>query len=67
MLTFYNAIANDGMMVKPTLKTGEVEIINPQIASMSNIKVMQTILEHVVSQGLGKNAGSPFFAWESRI
>ena len=33
MLTFYNAIANDGKMVKPTLKTGMVEIINPQIAS----------------------------------
>lgn len=32
MLTFYNAIANDGKMVKPTLKTGKVEIINPQIA-----------------------------------
>ena len=31
MLTFYNAIANDGKMVKPTLKTGEIEIINPQI------------------------------------
>ncbi len=61
MLTFYNAIANDGKMVKPTQKTGEIEIINPQIASKSNIKTMQTILEHVVSQGLGKKAGSPFF------
>ena len=46
MLTFYNAIANDGKMVKPTLKTGEV------------IKKMQVILEHVVSQGLGRKAGS---------
>ena len=61
MLTFYNAIANDGKMVKPTLKTGEIEIINPQIASKSNIKIMQTILDHVVSQGLGKKAGSLFF------
>ena len=59
MLTFYNAIANDGKMVKPTLKTGEIEIINPQIVSKSNIKMMQVILEHVVSQGLGKKAGSP--------
>ena len=59
MLTFYNAIANDGKMVKPTLKTGEVEIINPQIASKDNIKKMQVILEHVVSQGLGMRAGSP--------
>ena len=59
MLTFYNAIANDGKMVKPTLKTGEIEIINPQIASKDNIKKMQVILDHVVSQGLGKKAGSP--------
>lgn len=58
MLTFYNAVANDGKMVKPTLKTGEVEVINPQIASTANINVMKTILEHVVSQGLGKKAGT---------
>lgn len=60
MLTFYNAIANDGKMVKPTLKTGLVEIINPQIASKANIDSMQVALEHVVSRGLGKKAGSPF-------
>ena len=59
ILTFYNAIANDGKMVKPTLKTGEIEIINPQIASKDNIKKMQVILERVVSQGLGRKAGSP--------
>ena len=59
MLTFYNAIANDGKMVKPTLKTGEIEISNPQIASKANIKKMQVVLEHVVSQGLGRKAGTP--------
>lgn len=59
MLTFYNAIANGGKMVKPTLKTGEIEIINPQIASKDNIKVMQEVLDHVVSQGLGRKAGTP--------
>ena len=59
MLTFYNAIANGGKMVKPTLKTGEIEIINPQIASKANIKVMQEVLDHVVSQGLGRKAGTP--------
>ena len=59
MLTFYNAIANDSKMVKPTLKTGEIEILNPQIASKDNIKKMQVILEHVVSQGLGRKAGTP--------
>ena len=59
MLTFYNAIANNGKMVKPTLKTGEIEIINPQIASKANIDSMQVVLEHVVSQGLGRKAGTP--------
>ena len=59
MLTFYNAIANNGKMVKPTLKTGEIEIINPQIAGKANIDSMQMVLEHVVSQGLGKKAGTP--------
>jgi len=59
MLTFYNAIANGGKMVKPTLKTGEIEIINPQIASKANIDSMQVVLEHVVSQGLGARAGTP--------
>lgn len=59
MLTFYNAIANNGKMVKPMLKTGEIEIINPQIASKANIKKMQVVLEHVVSQGLGRKAGTP--------
>ena len=61
MLTFYNAIANNGKMVKPTLKTGEIEIINPQIASKANIDSMQVVLEHVVSQGLGRKAGTPLF------
>ena len=59
MLTFYNAIANGGKMVKPTLKTGEIEIINPQIASKANIDSMQVVLDHVVSQGLGRKAGTP--------
>ncbi len=58
MLTFYNAIANDGKMVKPTLKVGKVEVINPQIARKWNVDSMQVILEHVVSRGLGKKAGT---------
>lgn len=62
MLTFYNAIANGGKMVKPTLKTGEIEIINPQIASKANIDSMQVALEHVVSQGLGRKAGTPILS-----
>ena len=58
MLTFYNAIANNGKMVKPTLMPGTAEVVNEQIAKKENIALMQQTLEHVVSQGLGHKAGS---------
>ena len=58
MLCFYNAIANNGKMVKPTLIPGNTEVINEQIAKSENVTSMQQTLEHVVSQGVGRNAGS---------
>ena len=61
MLTFFNAIANNGKMVKPMLRKGKTEVINNQIAKRENIALMQQALEHVVSQGLGKRAGSILF------
>ncbi len=71
-LTFYNAIANNGRMVKPRFVTAAVkdgvvidefptEVIKEQIAKPATIKTMQTVLRHVVSQGLGKKAGSRLF------
>ncbi len=71
-LTFYNAIANDGRMMQPRfvkqiVKDGEVlmefepVVLREHIAKPTTIKTMQTILEQVVSQGLGKKAGSPSF------
>lgn len=57
-LTFYNAIANGGKMVKPTLREGETEVINEQIASKENIAEIQKALYHVVSEGLAKPAGT---------
>ena len=58
MLTFYNAIANEGKMVKPTLYKGETEVINPQVASKANIDSLQMALVKVVTEGLGKPAQS---------
>ena len=58
MLTFYNAIANEGKMVKPLLYKGETEVINPQIASKANIDSLQMALVKVVTEGLGKPAQS---------
>ena len=71
-LAFYNAIANNGVMVKPKfvkaiVKDGQVieeiptEVLNPAIASSKTIEQIQVILEKVVSQGLGKPAGSKQF------
>ena len=71
-LTFYNAIANGGKMmaprfVKAVMKDGEVikefepMVLRERIAKESTIKKITTILEHVVSQGLGKKAGSQSF------
>ena len=71
-LTFYNAIANNGVMVKPKfvksiVKDGQVieeiptEVLNSAIASPKTIEQIQTILEKVVSEGLGKPAGSKQF------
>ena len=71
-VAFYNAIANDGKMMQPRLvkqlvKDGQVikeyepVVLKEQIAKPKAIKTMQTILEHVVSQGLGKKAGSKSF------
>lgn len=71
-LAFYNAIANNGKMMRPRfvkqfLRDGEVvhetqpEVVIPQIAKPQTVTMMQTILEHVVSQGLGRKAGSRSF------
>ena len=58
MLTIYNAIANDGMMVKPTLKPREPEVINERIARQENINEMRWVLQKTVEEGLGKRAGT---------
>lgn len=55
-LTFYNAIANNGKMMKPTLTAGKHEVINNQIASQKSIANIQMALYHVVNDGLGKKA-----------
>ena len=63
ILTFYNAIANDGVMVRPKfvkalLRDGEViqeyptEVINPKICSDSTLSKIRVILRSVVKNGL---------------
>jgi len=67
-LTFYNAIANDGKMVKPRfieeiktidkpIKTFETKVINPQICSKGTIKKLQKLLQNVVEKKHGTGHG----------
>ena len=58
MLTFYNAIANSGKMVQPQLYKDSTTVINPQIASQTNIDSLKQALEYVVADGLGQPAKS---------
>lgn len=71
-VSFYNAIANNGTMMKPRfvskiVKDGETlvefppEVMKEHICKGKTLELMQTILRHVVSQGLGKQAGSKLF------
>lgn len=66
MLTFYNAIANDGKMVKPMFvkglsKHGKMtqrftpQVINPSIASATTIEQAHQLLKGVVERGTGRN------------
>ena len=68
-LTFYNAIANEGKMVKPKfvkaeMKDGQIirefptEVLVERICKPSTLADIQFCLNNVVSIGLGKKAGN---------
>ncbi|MBQ0084817.1 MAG: transpeptidase family protein [Prevotella sp.] len=70
-IAFYNAIANDGVMMKPrfvskVVKDGEVieefppEVLKKKICNKDALKKVQTMLTHVVSRGTGKPARSKY-------
>lgn len=72
-LTLYNAVANDGVMVKPlfvreikewnnSVKKYEPEIINPKIASDETLKKVRAVLENVVKRGTGSKLYSKDFS-----
>lgn len=65
-LTLYNAVANNGRMVKPMIvqrisrgnavkESFETEVINKQIASKKTIQQLQSLLEGVVENGTARN------------
>ena len=72
-LTFYNAIANDGEMVKPqfikeikewdvTIETFEKEVINSRVASQSTVDAVRAMMKNTVERGTAKNIYSPNFS-----
>jgi cell division protein FtsI (penicillin-binding protein 3) len=72
-LTFYNAIANDGVMVKPLfikeikawnrqVEVFDTEVTNESIASEKTLGEIQDILKHVVERGTGKSLYSENFS-----
>src|SRR5690554_2864168 len=72
-LTFYNAIANHGVMVKPRfvrevrewknkVTVYDTKIINPKICSDKTLGEVQEIMKNVVVRGTGKSLHSPYFS-----
>jgi len=72
-LTFYNAIANQGVMVKPRfikevrewknkVTVYDTKIINPKICSDKTLGEVQEIMKNVVVRGTGKSLHSPYFS-----
>ncbi len=65
-LAFYNAVANDGKLMKPmfvtevrdgisTKKKFKPQVINKKIASENTIDLAQSLLEGVIERGTGRN------------
>lgn len=72
-LTLYNAIANNGEMVKPifvseikewnkTIKKYNKQVINPKICSQETVKKVKAVLENVVKKGTGSKLYSQDFS-----
>lgn len=72
-LMFYNAVANNGIMVKPHFvkelrrhdkaeKIFETEVVHPKIASDETLRKLRKVMENVVIRGTATNIYSPNFS-----
>ena len=72
-LTYYNAVANNGEMVKPqfvseikewnnTIKKFDKQVINPKICSQETILKLKAVLENVVKRGTASKLYSKDFS-----
>jgi cell division protein FtsI (penicillin-binding protein 3) len=77
ILTMYNAVANNGVMVKPifvsevkewnkTIKKFNTEVINPKICSQETLGKVQAVLENVVKKGTGSKLYSKDFSMSGK-
>ncbi|XOD68757.1 MAG: penicillin-binding protein [Flavobacteriales bacterium AspAUS03] len=77
ILTFYNAIANDGKLVKPlfikeiryqgqSIKTYEPVTLKASIASEASLKKIQTMLKGVVKNGTAKKIYHPDYPYAGK-
>ena len=73
LLAFYNAIANEGKLVRPRFvkeirnhgkieRTFVTEVINPSICSKSTIRAAHKLLEGVVESGTAQNLKTTHFS-----
>ena len=73
VLTFYNAIANDGVMVRPRfireirsvnqgVQEFETEVINPAICSKETLGKVKEVLKNIVKRGTGQSLYSEHFS-----
>lgn len=72
ILTFYNAVANNGVMVKPMfvkeikkqnklIKKFKTQIINKKICSQTTINKVKVMMENVVKRGTALGIYLPYF------
>ena len=71
-LTFYNAVANNGVMVKPKfieevredgipVRKFKTEVINPSICSKETLGKAQALLKGVVEKGTARSLRNPYY------
>ncbi|MBL7971374.1 MAG: PASTA domain-containing protein [Prolixibacteraceae bacterium] len=71
-LAFYNAVANNGVMLKPKfieevredgipVRKFPSEVINPSICSKETLVKAQDLLKGVCSEGTGRNLRNPYY------
>lgn len=58
LIAFFNAIANEGKMIKPRLYKEEYKVIKSSIVKQESLKEIQEIMKNVVVYGTGKKAKS---------